>query len=108
MDIKFPPFPPFENLQLPRSIFWALLWDGFRSVWRSYFWGKIGLNLRMVTQVLLVQGHPWYTIFGKYIRSRFWLTIIVVFVALQPLLSLILSWVGVFDFCFDLRKIRGK
>ena len=52
LDIKFPPFPPFENLQLPRSIFGLLLWDGFRSVWRSYFWGKIGLNLRMVTQVL--------------------------------------------------------
>ena len=57
----------------------------------------------------LVQGASVvYYFLGKYIRSRFWLTIIVVFVALQPLLSTILSWVGVFDFCFDLRKIRGK
>lgn len=111
LDIKFPPFPPFENLQLPRSIFWAfaLGWL-FVLFGGATFWGKIGLNLRMVTQVLfLVQGASVvYYFLGKYIRSRFWLTIIVVFVALQPLLSTILSWVGVFDFCFDLRKIRGK
>ncbi|HXL01671.1 MAG TPA: YybS family protein [Candidatus Atribacteria bacterium] len=111
LGIKFPPFPPFGEWQLPKSIFWAfaLGWL-FVLFGGTTFWGKIGLNLQMVTQILfLVQGASVvYYFLGKYIRSRVWLTIIVIFLALQPLLSTILSWLGVFDVWFDLRKIRGK
>jgi len=49
-----------------------------------------------------------YYFLGKRIHSRVWLTIIVIILAVQPLLSTLLSWLGVFDVWFDLRKIRGK
>ncbi len=111
IGIKFPSFPPFEEWQLPKSIFWAfaLGWL-FVLVGGTTFWGKIGLNLQMVTQILfLVQGASViYYFLGKRIHSRVWLTIIVIILAVQPLLSTLLSWLGVFDVWFDLRKIRGK
>ena len=87
LDIKFPPFLLLRTATV-QTIFWAfaLGWL-FVLFGGATFWGKIGLNSDGYPGAFFVQGHPWYTIFCKYIRSRFWLTIIVVFVALQPLLS---------------------
>ncbi|HOQ67656.1 MAG TPA: YybS family protein [Candidatus Atribacteria bacterium] len=109
IGIEFPSFPPFREWQLPRSIFWAFVLGWlFVLLGGTTFWGKIGLNLQMITQILfLIQGASVvYYFLGKYIRSRVVVAVIVIFLALQPFISTLLSWLGVFDVWFDLRKIR--
>lgn len=109
IGIKFPYLPPFEKWQLPRSIFWAFAFGWlFVLLGGDTFWGKIGLNLQMVTQILfLIQGASVvYYFLAKYIHSRVAVAVIVIFLALQPLLSTLLSWVGIFDVWFDVRKTR--
>jgi uncharacterized protein YybS (DUF2232 family) len=72
-------------------------------------YGRIGLNLQIVTQSLfIVQGVAIvYYFLSRYIQSRGVKIIILLFVVFQPILSTILSWLGVLDTWFDFRKMSS-
>ena len=72
-------------------------------------YGRIGLNLQIVTQSLfIVQGVAIvYYFLSRYIQSRGVKIIILLFVVFQPIFSTILSWLGVLDTWFDFRKMSS-
>ncbi len=111
IGIRFPEIASFGQWQMPRSVFWAfvLSWI-FLLVGGSTFLGKVGINLQIVTQMLfLVHGLSLvYYFLSRYIRSRTLKGIILLFLLLQPVLSNLLSWLGVFDVWFDFRKLRSN
>lgn len=111
LGIPFPDVPPFSEWRLPKSVFWA-----FALGWVLIFlggstaFGKIGLNLQIVTQLLfLFQGLSLvYYFLGKYIQSKMVRVGILVFLLFHPLLSSFLSLLGVLDVLFDFRKLSMK
>lgn len=109
--IAFPSVPPFSEWRLPKSVFWAfalgwvcILFGG------STVLGKIGLNLQIVTQLLfLFQGLSLvYYFLGKRIHSKAIRVSILIFLLFQPLLSSLLSLLGMFDILFDFRRLGTK
>ncbi len=111
IGFSFPDVPPFSEWQLPKSVFWAFVlgWV-FVLLGNSSILGRIGINLQLVTQLLfLFQGLSLvYYFLGRYIRSKAIRTGILVFLLFQPLLSSLLSWLGVFDVFFDFRRLGTK
>lgn len=111
IGLSFPDVPPFSEWQLPKSVFWAFVlgWV-FVFLGNSSILGRIGINLQLVTQLLfLFQGLSLvYYFLGRYIRSKAIRTGILVFLLFQPLLSSLLSWLGVFDVFFDFRRLGTK
>lgn len=111
LGIAFPDVPPFSEWRLPRSVLWA-----FVLGWVCIFFGgstilgKIGLNLQVVTQLLfLFQGLSLvYYFLGKHIHSKVITVSILIFLLFQPLLSSLLSLLGMFDVLFDFRRLGTK
>ncbi len=111
IGLRFPDFVPFSQWQMPRSVFWAFVLSWFLVLaGGSTFLSKIGLNLQIVTQVLFfIQGLSLvYYFLSRYIRSKGVKLVILLFLALQPLFSTLLAWLGVFDVWFDFRKLYSN
>ncbi|MBC7216815.1 MAG: YybS family protein [Candidatus Caldatribacterium sp.] len=111
LGLSFPEIPPFSEWRLPRSVFWVFVlgWV-FVLFGGPSVLGKIGINLQIVTQLLfLFQGLSLvYYFLGRYIRSKAVRVGILAFLMFQPLLSSLLSWLGVFDVFFDFRRLGTK
>ncbi|MDK2896183.1 MAG: hypothetical protein PWP04_303 [Candidatus Atribacteria bacterium] len=110
IDILFPEIPPFSLWRLPRSVAWVFILGWILVIFGGVtFWGQVGLNVQIVTQTLfLVQGASViYFFLDKRIASQILKVIIVLFLAIQPLFSTLIAWVGVFDTWFDFRKTKG-
>jgi len=111
IGITFPEYPAFRNWRFPVSVFWMFILSWvFVLFGGNTVFGKIGLNLQIVTQTLfIVQGVAIvYFFLSSYIQSRVIKIAILLFIVFQPLLSSILSWVGVLDTWFDFRKINVR
>ncbi len=112
MHISMPQLLPFELWALPRSMFWGFVagilfaWMGRGDV--GNLWYRIGINVQIVFSIA-------FMIYGMSILY-FWLKkvkmpkvvawIIVVVTVLQPFLSQLLVFLGIFDLWVDFRKIR--
>lgn len=111
LGVSFPDIPPFSEWRLPKSVIWAfaLGWI-FILFGGSTVFGKVGLNLQIVTQLLfLFQGLSLvYYFLQKYIRSKAIRVVILVLLLFQPLLSSLLSLVGMIDVIFDFRRLGTK
>lgn len=111
LGLSFPEIPPFSEWRLPRSVFWVFVlgWV-FVLFGGPSVLGKIGINLQIVTQLLfLFQGLSLvYYFLGRHIRSKAVRVGILAFLMFQPLLSSLLSWLGVFDVFFDFRRLGTK
>ena len=111
IGIGFPDYPAFRNWRFPVSVFWMFILSWvFVLFGGNTVYGKIGLNLQIVTQSLfIVQGMAIaYFFLSRYIASRAMKIFILVFIVFQPVLSTILSWLGVIDTWFDFRKLNPR
>ena len=111
IGMPFPQFPAFQNWKFPVSVFWMFILSWvFVLFGGETLYGRIGLNLQIVTQSLfIVQGIAiLYYFLNRYIQSRAVKMVILLFVVFQPILSTILSWLGVLDTWFDFRKIGAQ
>jgi uncharacterized protein YybS (DUF2232 family) len=110
IGIPFPEYPAFRNWKFPVSVFWMFILSWmFVLFGGETIYGRIGLNLQIVTQSLfIVQGVAIvYYFLSRYIQSRGVKIIILLFVVFQPIFSTILSWLGVLDTWFDFRKMSS-
>ncbi|MCD6420093.1 MAG: YybS family protein [Synergistetes bacterium] len=112
MHISMPQLLPFELWVLPRSMFWGFvagvlfMWLGKGDV--GSIWYRIGVNVQIVFSIaFMISGMSILYFWLKKIRvPKIVAWIIVIVTILQPFLSQLLVFLGIFDLWVDFRKIR--
>jgi uncharacterized protein YybS (DUF2232 family) len=105
------PLVPFRQWRVGHSFFWSYLAGLFLLILNSRYnlpiLQKIGLNIQLLFSIIfLITGLALLSYIFYYYQIKsvfFWIVCVIVFI--QPALSLIVTWMGIFDVWFDFRRL---
>ncbi|MGD9552666.1 MAG: DUF2232 domain-containing protein, partial [Candidatus Caldatribacteriota bacterium] len=105
------PLVPFRQWRVSHSFFWSYLAGLFLLILNSRYnlpiLQKIGLNIQLLFSIIfLITGLALLSYIFYYYQIKsvfFWIVCVIVFI--QPALSLIVTWMGIFDVWFDFRRL---
>ena len=108
------PLVPFREWRVSSSFFWSYTAGIFLLIIDARYHvpllQKIGINIQLLfSMIFLFTGLAlWSYLFYHYkIKSFFfWVTCLLIFI--QPVLSLLVTWVGIFDVWLDFRTLWFK
>ena len=105
------PLTSFQQWRVGHSFFWSYLAGIFLLIINTRFnipaLQRIGVNIQILFSVIfLVAGLALIAYFVQYYKVKpFFFWVICLFVFMQPLLSLVVTWIGIVDVWFDFRKL---
>ncbi len=105
------PFTPFHQWRVGHSFFWSYLLGIFLLIINTKYnlpvLQRIGLNIQLLFSIIfLITGLAMIAHLFQYYKIKpffFWVTCGIVFI--QPLLSLLVTWIGILDVWIDFRRL---
>jgi uncharacterized protein YybS (DUF2232 family) len=104
-------FIPFYNWRATRSFFWSYLFGLFILILNTRFelpvLERIGVNIQLLFSVIfLITGLAIVSyVLNHYKIKPFFCWVVYIIIFIQPVLSLIITWIGIFDVWFDFRRL---
>jgi len=105
------PFTPFHQWRVGHSFFWSYLLGIFLLIINTKYnlpvLQRIGVNIQLLFSIIfLITGLAMIAHLFQYYKMKpffFWVTCGIVFI--QPLLSLLVTWIGILDVWIDFRRL---
>ncbi|MFZ2331412.1 MAG: YybS family protein [Atribacterota bacterium] len=105
------PFTPFHQWRVGHSFFWSYLLGIFLLIINTKYnlpvLQRIGVNIQLLFSIIfLITGLAMIAHLFQYYKIKpffFWVTCGIVFI--QPLLSLLVTWIGILDVWIDFRRL---
>jgi uncharacterized protein YybS (DUF2232 family) len=105
------PFVPFYKWRASKSFFWSYLFGLLILLVNTRYnlavLGRIGVNIQLLFSIIfLITGLAVVSFILRHYKVKpflCWIIYIIIFI--QPVFSLTVTWVGIFDVWFDFRKL---
>ena len=105
------PFVPFYKWRASKSFFWSYLFGLVILLVNTKYnlpvLGRIGINIQLLFSIIfLITGLAVVSFILRHYKVKSFLCwIIYIIIFIQPVFSLAVTWVGIFDVWFDFRKL---